>query len=252
MVLCQIPIYGVQILAGAFFLVYLVSEILSGRMMYMQFFLDTANLDEIKQACSWGVISGVTTNPTLVSKEGSVDFHTRVREIAEVVNDPVSAETVSLEKDKLVEEAKVLAALHPQVVVKVPICPDGLGAVKELTALGIKTNVTLVFSANQALLAAAAGATYVSPFVGRLDDIGEDGMQLVRDVADIYDYYDTTTKIIAASIRHPGHVLAAAKAGADIATVPFKVVRMLFDHPLTAKGIDNFNKDWAKYLAGRK
>ena len=218
----------------------------------MQFFLDTANLDEIKQAYSWGVISGVTTNPTLVSREGGVDFHTRVREIAEVVNGPVSAGAVSLEKDQLVAEAKVLAKLHPQVVVKVPVCPDGLGAVKQLTALGIKTNVTLIFSANQAMLAAAAGATYVSPFVGRLDDIGEDGMQLIRDVADIFDYYDIDSKIIAASIRHSAHVLAAAKAGADIATVPFKVLRSLFDHPLTARGIDNFNKDWEKYLAGRK
>jgi len=218
----------------------------------MKFFLDTANLDEIKQAFSWGVIAGVTTNPTLVSREGGVDFHTRVREIAETVNGPVSAEAVSLEKGKLIEEAKVLANLHPQVVVKVPVCQDGLGAVKELAGLGIKTNVTLVFSANQAILAAAAGATYVSPFVGRLDDIGEDGMQLVRDVADIYENYDIETKIIAASLRHPAHVTAAALAGADYATVPFKVLCQLFNHPLTAKGIENFNKDWEKYLSAKK
>ncbi|MDD7649799.1 fructose-6-phosphate aldolase [Cloacibacillus porcorum] len=217
----------------------------------MKFFLDTANLEDIKTAHSWGVIAGVTTNPTLVSKEGDIDFHTRVREIAETVNGPVSAEAVSLEKSRLIEEAKVLAAIHPQVVVKVPLCPEGLGAVKELTALGIKTNVTLVFSANQAVLAAAAGATYVSPFVGRLDDIGEDGMKLIYDVVEIFDLYGIETKVIAASLRHPAHVLECAKAGADYATVPFKVLKMLFDHPLTKKGIDQFNADWAKYLANK-
>ncbi|ANZ44188.1 fructose-6-phosphate aldolase [Cloacibacillus porcorum] len=217
----------------------------------MKFFLDTANLEDIKTAHSWGVIAGVTTNPTLVSKEGDIDFHTRVREIAETVNGPVSAEAVSLEKSRLIEEAKVLAGIHPQVVVKVPLCPDGLGAVKELTALGIKTNVTLVFSANQAVLAAAAGATYVSPFVGRLDDIGEDGMKLIYDVVEIFDLYGIETKVIAASLRHPAHVLECAKAGADYATVPFKVLKMLFDHPLTKKGIDQFNADWAKYLANK-
>ena len=217
----------------------------------MKFFLDTANLEDIKTAHSWGVIAGVTTNPTLVSKEGDIDFHTRVREIAESVNGPVSAEAVSLEKSRLIEEAKVLAAIHPQVVVKVPLCPDGLGAVKELTAMRIKTNVTLVFSANQAVLAAAAGATYVSPFVGRLDDIGEDGMKLIYDVVEIFDLYGIETKVIAASLRHPAHVLECAKAGADYATVPFKVLKMLFDHPLTKKGIDQFNADWAKYLANK-
>lgn len=213
----------------------------------MKFFLDTANLEEVKTAFSWGVIDGVTTNPTLVSKEGKIDFHTRVREIAEVVNGPVSAEAVSLEKDKLITEAKVIARIHPQVVVKVPLCPDGLGAVKELSALGIRTNVTLVFSANQAVLAAAAGATYVSPFVGRLDDIGEDGVKLIYDVVEIFDLYDIETKVIAASLRHPAHVLECAKAGADYATVPFKVLKMLFNHPLTTKGIDQFNADWAAY-----
>ena len=217
----------------------------------MKFFLDTANLEDIKTAHSWGVIAGVTTNPTLVSKEGDIDFHTRVREIAETVNGPVSAEAVSLEKSRLIEEAKVLAGIHPQVVVKVPLCPDGLGAVKELTALGIKTNVTLVFSANQAVLAAAAGATYVSPFVGRLDDIGEDGMKLIYDVVEIFDHYGIETKVIAASLRHPAHVLECAKAGADYATVPFKVLKMLFEHPLTKKGIEQFNADWAKYLANK-
>lgn len=216
----------------------------------MRFFLDTANLDEVKTAHSWGVIAGVTTNPTLVAKEGGVDFHTRIREIAETVNGPVSAEAVSLETDKLVEEAKVLAEIHPQVVVKVPMCYSGLGAVKELTKLGIKTNVTLVFSAAQAVLAAAAGATYVSPFIGRLDDIGEDGIQLVADIAGIFNDYAIETQIIAASVRHSMHVLASARAGAHIATVPFKVLEALFRHPLTDKGIDQFNKDWAKYLSG--
>ncbi len=215
----------------------------------MIFFLDTANLDEIKKAHSWGVIAGVTTNPTLVSKEGKIDFHTRVREIAEVVNGPVSAEAVSLEKDKLIEEAKIISKIHPQVVVKVPLCPDGLGAVNELAKLGIKTNVTLVFTPNQAVLAAAAGATYVSPFVGRLDDIGEDGIKLVYDIVEIFNIYDIRTKVIAASLRHPAHVYESAKAGAHIATVPFKVLQMLFNHPLTAKGIDQFNKDWETYLS---
>lgn len=214
----------------------------------MKFFLDTANLDEVKKAHSWGVIAGVTTNPSLVSKEGSVNFHTRIREIAETVNGPVSAEAVSLETDELVEEAKVLAAIHPQVVVKVPMCCSGLGAVPKLSKLGIRTNVTLIFSANQALLAAAAGATYVSPFIGRLDDIGEDGVQLVAEIADLFADADIETQIIAASVRHPMHVLASARAGANIATVPFKVLETLFRHPLTDKGIEQFNKDWAKYL----
>ena len=214
----------------------------------MKFFLDTANIEEVREASSWGVIAGVTTNPTLVSREGSVDFHTRIKEIADIVRGPVSAEAISLEKNKLVDEAKVIAARDPNVVVKVPICPDGLGAVRELSSLGIKTNVTLVFSANQAILAAAAGASYVSPFVGRLDDIGEDGMALVRDIASIFRNYETKTKIIAASLRHPAHVLQCAKAGADFATVPFKVLKMLFNHPLTAKGIESFNSDWDKYL----
>lgn len=218
----------------------------------MKFFLDTANLDEVKRAHSWGVIAGVTTNPTLVAKEGGVDFHARIREIAETVNGPVSAEAVSLETDKLVEEAKVLADIHPQVAVKVPMCHSGLGAVKELTKLGIKTNVTLVFSAAQAVLAAAAGATYVSPFIGRLDDIGEDGIQLVADIAGIFDAYAIKTQIIAASVRHSMHVLASARAGAHIATVPFKVLEALFRHPLTDKGIEQFNRDWEKYLSSIK
>ncbi len=220
-------------------------------MKKMKFFIDTASIEEVKTAYSWGIICGVTTNPTLVSREGNVDFHTHVREIAEIVKGPVSAEAVSLEKDKLIEEAKIIARIDPNVVVKVPLCPDGLGAVKELSEQGIKTNVTLVFSANQAILAAAAGATYVSPFVGRLDDIGEDGIKLVKDIADIYKTFGIETKIISASLRHPAHVFASARAGAHYATVPFKVLKMLFDHPLTAKGIDQFNKDWEKYLSNK-
>lgn len=217
----------------------------------MKFFLDTANLDEVKTAVSWGVIEGVTTNPTLVSKEGNIDFHTRVLDIARTVDGPVSAEAVSLERDQLIEEAKVIAKIHPQVVVKIPLCEDGLGAVRVLTGMGIKTNVTLIFTPNQALLAAAAGATYVSPFVGRVDDIGGDGITLVRDIVEIFDFYGIETRIIAASLRNPNHVLECARAGADFATVPFKVLRQLFNHPLTEKGIGQFNADWAKYLAGR-
>ncbi len=190
--------------------------------------------------------------PDACIKRGECGFPPRVREIAETVKGPVSAEAVSLEKDKLIEEARVIAKIDPNVVVKIPLCPDGLGAVKELSKEGIKTNVTLIFSANQAILAAAAGAAYVSPFVGRLDDIGEDGMQLVRDIAGIFDIYGIETKIIAASLRHPAHVFESAKAGAHIATVPFKVLKMMFDHPLTAKGIDQFNKDWEKYLGANK
>ena len=211
----------------------------------MKFFLDTANLDEIKEACSWGVVAGVTTNPTLVSKEGNIDFHTRVREIAEVVNGPVSAEAVSLEKSKLVEEAKVIAKIHPHVVVKIPLCLDGLGAVKELSALGIKTNVTLVFSANQALLAARAGATYVSPFLGRLDDISTRGTDLIAEIVTIFEAAgDIDTQIIAASVRHPMHVTECALAGADIATVPYKVIEQMVNHPLTTAGIEKFRLDY--------
>lgn len=214
----------------------------------LKFFLDTANLEEVKKAYSWGVICGVTTNPTLVAREGDIDFHTRVREIAEVVSGPVSAEAVSLEKDTLIKEAVEISKIHPQVVVKIPMCPDGLGAVKELASQGIKTNVTLVFSANQALLAAAAGATYVSPFIGRLDDIGEDGIALVSQISEIFAIHAIETHIIAASVRNPAHIAAAAEAGAGFATVPFKILEKLFEHQLTAKGIDQFNKDWQQYL----
>lgn len=211
----------------------------------MRFFIDTANINEIKEANDWGVIAGVTTNPSLVAKEGR-DFHEVIREIAAIVDGPISAEVISLEAPKMVEEARVLAKIHPNVVIKVPMTKEGLKATKMLAAEGIKTNVTLVFSPNQAMLAAAAGATYVSPFVGRLDDVSHDGIQLVADIAEIFGLYGIETEIIAASIRHPLHVIEAAKAGADIATVPFKVLEQMVKHPLTDQGIERFLADWQK------
>lgn len=211
----------------------------------MRFFIDTANINEIKEANDWGVIAGVTTNPSLVAKEGR-DFHEVIREIAAIVDGPISAEVISLEAPKMVEEARVLAKIHPNVVIKVPMTKEGLKATKMLAAEGIKTNVTLVFSPNQAMLAAAAGATYVSPFVGRLDDVSHDGIQLVTDIAEIFGLYGIETEIIAASIRHPLHVTEAAKAGADIATVPFKVLEQMVKHPLTDQGIERFLADWEK------
>ena len=209
----------------------------------MQLFIDTANIGEIKEADAWGVIGGVTTNPSLVAKEGR-DFHQVVREIAAIVDGPISAEVLSLEGPQMVEEAKVLAAIHPNVVIKVPMTREGLKAVKALSRLGIKTNVTLVFTANQGLLAARAGATFVSPFVGRLDDVSQDGLQVVRDLVEIFSVHDLPTRVIAASIRHPLHVTQAALAGADIATVPFKVLEQMFRHPLTDQGIERFLTDW--------
>ena len=213
----------------------------------MRFFLDTANLDEIGQAMAWGVVAGVTTNPTLVSKEGNLDFFTRVREIAEIVKGPVSAEVISLDTPGMVREARELAALSPHVVVKVPMTPEGMGAVRILSEEGINTNVTLVFSSPQAILAAAAGATYVSPFVGRLDDVGESGTELLREIAAIYDVQGIETEIIAASIRNPRHVVDAAVAGCHIATVPFKVLRQCYSHPLTERGLESFMADWNRY-----
>lgn len=213
----------------------------------MRFFLDTANLDEIETAVSWGILSGVTTNPSLVAKEGNVDFHRRIVEIAERVDGPVSAEVISLQSEAMVEEARVLARLHPNVVVKIPMTPEGTRAVAILSREGIPTNVTLVFSPQQALLAAAAGADFVSPFVGRLDDIGEDGIGLVADIADLFSIQGIETRLIAASIRHPRHVYEAARSGADIATVPFRVLSQLYEHPLTERGIRQFISDWEDY-----
>ncbi|MDC7976197.1 fructose-6-phosphate aldolase [Bacillus sp. BLCC-B18] len=211
----------------------------------MKFFIDTANINEIKEANALGVLAGVTTNPSLVAKEG-VDFHERIREICSVVEGPVSAEVISLEADKMIEEGKELAKIAPNVVVKVPMTTEGLKAVKAFSDLGIRTNVTLVFSAVQALLAARAGATYVSPFLGRLDDIGHNGMDLIRQIAEIFAIHGIETEIIAASVRHSVHVTEAALNGSHIATIPANVIVSLVKHPLTDQGIEKFLADWEK------
>lgn len=209
----------------------------------MKLFIDTANIDEIKEVNEWGVICGVTTNPSLIAKEGR-DFVEVIEEITNIIDGPISAEVISLEKEGMVEEARDLAKIHPNIVIKIPMTQEGLKAVKILSKEGIKTNVTLVFSPNQALLAAKAGATYVSPFVGRLDDIGNEGMNIIYDIVQIFDTHGIDTEIIAASIRHPIHVIEAAKAGAHIATIPYKVFLQMLYHPLTDTGIDKFLKDW--------
>jgi transaldolase len=209
----------------------------------MRFFIDSANLTEIEAAVSLGVIDGVTTNPTLIAKEKQ-DLKRTIAAIAAIVPGPVSAEVVSTTAADMVPEARELAAIAKNVVVKVPVNAEGLKTVKALAAEGIRTNVTLVFSVNQALLAARAGASYVSPFIGRLDDIGHDGMQTVREIADIFAIHGIETEIIAASIRHPLHVALAARAGAHIATVPYKVLTASLAHPLTDTGIKRFLKDW--------
>ncbi|MBM7618671.1 transaldolase [Bacillus tianshenii] len=209
----------------------------------MKFFIDTANLEEIKEAHALGILSGVTTNPSLVAKE-NITFEDRLREITSFVTGSVSAEVIALDADGMIEEGKALAAIAPNITVKVPMTPDGLKAVKVFSELNIKTNVTLIFNANQALLAARAGATYVSPFLGRLDDIGQNGMDLVSTIADIFAIHDIPTEIIAASIRHPMHITDAALKGAHIATVPYKVIMQLFGHPLTDQGIEKFLADW--------
>ena len=211
----------------------------------MKFFIDTANINEIREANALGVLAGVTTNPSLVAKEG-VDFHERIREICNVVEGPVSAEVISLEADKMIEEGKELAKIAPNVVVKVPMTTEGLKAVKAFSDLGIRTNVTLVFSAVQALLAARAGATYVSPFLGRLDDIGHNGMDLIRQIAEIFAIHGIETEIIAASVRHSVHVTEAALNGSHIATIPANVIASLVKHPLTDQGIEKFLADWEK------
>ncbi len=209
----------------------------------MKLFIDTANVDDIREANDLGVICGVTTNPSLIAKEGRV-FQDVVKEITEIVDGPISAEVISLEADKMVEEAKPLAAMHKNIVIKIPMCAEGLKATKQLTALGIKTNVTLIFSAAQALLAAKAGATYVSPFLGRLDDIGMEGLNLIEEIVEIFDAQAIETEIIAASIRNPIHVTAAARLGCDIATIPMSVIKQMIHHPLTDSGIERFLKDW--------
>ena len=211
----------------------------------MKFFIDTANIAEIKEAHNMGMVDGVTTNPTLIAKEGR-DFEQIIKEICEIVDGPISAEVISLDTEGMVKEARHLSSIHANIVVKIPMTVDGLKAVRILSTEGIKTNVTLVFSPLQALMAAKAGATYVSPFVGRLDDISQEGMLLVEQIVEIYSNYAFDTEIIVASIRNPLHVLDAALMGADIATIPFNVLGKLAAHPLTDKGIKAFLDDWKK------
>ena len=214
----------------------------------MEIFIDTANIDEIRQANDWGILDGVTTNPSLVSKEKDKgkDFKTIVKEICEIVGGDISAEVVATKYEDILHEARALAKIHKNVVVKIPLIPDGLKAVKTLAKEGIRVNVTLCFSANQALLAAKVGAYIISPFVGRPDDIGQDGVELVEEIRQIYDNYEFKTKILFASVRHPDHVKQAALIGADIATCPFKVIEQLYKHPLTDVGLKQFLDDWAK------
>jgi len=212
-------------------------------MASMKFFIDTANIDEIREANSLGILAGVTTNPSLVAKEG-VSFEDRLSEITEEVTGSVSAEVVAEDSEGMIEEGKELAKIAPNITIKVPMTLEGLKAVKAFKELNIKTNVTLIFNANQALLAARAGASYVSPFLGRLDDIGHDGMDLIATIREIFDIHGIETEIIAASIRHPLHVIDSALNGADIATIPFKVLKELVKHPLTDKGIEKFLADW--------
>ena len=211
----------------------------------MKFFIDTANIDEIKKAHDMGMVDGVTTNPSLIARENK-DFESILKEICAVVDGPISAEVVSLEAEGMLAEGRKLAALHDNIVIKVPMIVEGLKAVKQFAAEDIKTNVTLVFSPAQALLAAKAGASFVSPFVGRLDDLAQNGMDLVSDIMTIYENYGYQTEVIVASIRHPMHVMEAALTGADISTIPFKVIAQLARHPLTDIGIEKFLADWEK------
>ncbi len=213
----------------------------------MEFFIDTGNLEEIKTAKNWGFIDGVTTNPSLVAKEG-IDQKTLIESIAKIIDGPISAEVISVDSEGMLKEAFELAKIHPNVVIKLPMTRDGMIALKQLSDKNIKTNITLVFSANQALLAAKNGATYVSPFIGRLDDIGQTGMQLIEDIKIIFDNFGFETKILAASVRHTEHVKIAALVGSDVATIPFKVLDQLFGHPLTDSGIEKFLADHAKSL----
>ncbi len=216
----------------------------------MKFFLDTANVNEIREAASLGVLDGVTTNPSLVAKEGR-DFHQVLREIVGIVDGPISAEVTATDRQSMLREGRELARIHPNIVVKVPLTKDGLQACKELRSEGTQTNVTLCFSPSQALLAAKADASFVSPFVGRLDDISHDGMELIRTIRAIYDNYGFETQILAASIRHPLHVVEAALAGADAATMPYSVCLQILKHPLTDIGVERFLADWEK-LAVKK
>ncbi len=213
----------------------------------MKFFIDSANLEEIRNAAAFGVIDGVTTNPSLVSKEGSQEsFEDLVKEICDVVKGPVSAEVLSIEYSEMISEGRKLASIDENIVVKLPMTEDGVKATKTLSDEGINVNVTLVFSPSQALLAAKAGAAYVSPFVGRLDDVSSNGMDLVLDICEVYAHYAYETEILVASVRHPMHIVEAAKMGADVATFPYRVFTQLFKHPLTDIGLERFLKDWGK------
>ncbi len=214
----------------------------------MKLFIDTANIEEIKEANDLGVICGVTTNPTLIAKEGR-DFKTVIDEITSIVDGPISAEVISLDAKAMVEEAIPLAKMNKNIVIKIPMTKEGLKAVKILSSMGIHTNVTLIFSASQALLAARAGATYVSPFLGRVDDVNADGLSLISDIVSIFSSHEIKTEIICASIRNPNHVTQAAKLGADIATVPYNVILQMIKHPLTDAGIEKFLSDWEAHIS---
>jgi transaldolase len=216
----------------------------------MKFFLDTANLNEIREAAAFGFADGVTTNPSLISKEGDVDFKQHIAAICEIVQGPVSAEVTSQDKDGMVREGLEYSKIAPNVVIKCPLTRDGLRATRELNDQGIRVNVTLCFSAAQAILAAKAGASFISPFLGRLDDIGHNGLVVLQEIIEVYQNYSWKTEVLAASLRHPIHVIEAARLGADIATIPFKVIDQLFTHPLTDAGQAKFLADWAK--SGRK
>jgi transaldolase len=211
----------------------------------VKIFIDSADLSELRKAADYGLCDGVTTNPTLIAKSGQ-DFKAVLGEIVQLIPGPISAEVVATESKEMLAEAEILSKLHQNIVIKLPLTPEGLKACKNLSARQVKTNVTLCFSAGQALLAAKAGATYISPFVGRLDDISEDGMALIKDIRHIYDNYGFKTQILAASIRHPRHVIESALAGADVATIPFKILEQLYKHPLTDKGLEAFLADWKK------
>jgi transaldolase len=215
----------------------------------MKIFLDTANIDEIRETVSLGVIDGVTTNPSLISKENRGDYKDVMKEICDIVQGPVSAEVVSDDCDEMIRQAHDLVKISDHIVIKIPLIAEGIKAVKQLSADNINTNVTLCFSANQALLAAKAGATYISPFVGRLDDVGIDGMGLIADIVEIYENYAFSTQVLVASIRHTQHVLDSATLGADVATIPTKVLMQMLKHPLTDTGIAAFNRDWEKVKA---
>ena len=216
----------------------------------MKFFLDTASLNELREGVALGVCDGVTTNPTLIAKEGNVDFKQHIAAICEIVKGPVSAEVTSQDLDGMISQGLEYSKIAPNVVIKCPLTRDGLKATRHLSDEGIRVNVTLCFSAAQAILAAKAGASFISPFLGRLDDIGENGLNLLANIIEIYQNYSWKTEVLAASLRHPIHVIEAARMGADIATVPFKVIDQLFNHPLTDKGQSQFLADWAK--SGRK